>query len=681
MGTAQSSNGSTQRARATRLPRCGLPWLLVSLCIASLILYYGDTAVAQRSIGAETKTKTETIRLAGPITPRIRYAGYLLAKQYALDLDSGFSLEFAEMPESDAIRAVAEGDVEFGIAPVVKLVKARGKGQPIVLVAAILQHSPNTLLVHPVSHANDLAYSARHGIFADPSMDLAEFHLMFKSEGFDSRSIHWSIQPTSIEQLAGRDYFSLAADSTVLPYLFEQEGCEVTPIRPRHHTISMYGDCLFCNADFANNHDSVERFLRVVQLAWRRTFTHPGRTISDISKMQENGQRNAELLAFELKELSPLVLPNVVEIGHVNPRRVARIANRLASLGELPDREALSGFLYQPNVVNTSSWDRWGKLLLIAVGCGTLVLGFVVFWNLSLRRRVARRTILLEEEVARRCKAEDLLKDANETLENTIELRTRELTQVNSELDAYAHSIAHDLRAPLRAMYGFARILREDYSAVLGKEGREYTEFIESAAREMDALTRNILEYSRIGRQGLPSNLIDLDDVVRLATKQMHLQILECGANIDVKYPLGMVAGHHSTMVCVLSNLISNAIKFVGNSVTPEVKIWSETVDAGVRLWVEDNGIGIAPEFHDRIFEVFERLHEIDDRQGNGIGLAIVKRAVESTGGRFGVDSQAGQGSRFWLELCVVEQIENQSRSLKQSPHEFGDLIDTDSVE
>jgi PAS domain S-box-containing protein len=253
-------------------------------------------------------------------------------------------------------------------------------------------------------------------------------------------------------------------------------------------------------------------------------------------------------------------------------------------------------------------------------------------------------------------------------LEQRVAERTRELKQANEDLDAYAHSVAHDLRAPLRAMFGFARALREDYADRLDEEGREYTEVIESAAHQMDELTTDLLEYSQVGRGEFSVEPVDLDDVLEKALEPFAVDVCACQADLHIEHPLGTVVGHGRLLVQVVSNLVANAMKFVAPGAKPEIRIWSHARNGSRRLWIEDNGIGIAPRFHAKIFQVFERLHGIETYAGTGIGLAIVRRAVESMGGQFGVESSAGAGSRFWVEfpaghrLADVESIAGTSR-------------------
>jgi signal transduction histidine kinase len=241
-------------------------------------------------------------------------------------------------------------------------------------------------------------------------------------------------------------------------------------------------------------------------------------------------------------------------------------------------------------------------------------------------------------------------------LEERVRERTAELQERNEELEAFSYSISHDLRAPLRAMQGFSRALLEDYGDKLDDKGREFAERVVAGARGLDQLIQDLLAYSRVSRAELRLGPVDLGRVMGLATRQVETEMRARGARLKIEEPLGAVWGHDATLAQVIANLLGNAIKFVAPERTPELVARAETRNGRVRLWVEDNGIGIDPQHHERIFRVFERLHGSDDYPGTGIGLAIVRKGVERMGGRAGVESQLGQGSRFWIELPGAEQ-------------------------
>ncbi|HYE31351.1 MAG TPA: PAS domain-containing protein [Methylomirabilota bacterium] len=247
--------------------------------------------------------------------------------------------------------------------------------------------------------------------------------------------------------------------------------------------------------------------------------------------------------------------------------------------------------------------------------------------------------------------ARETMATAASELERLVAERTIQLEGSVQELESFCYTIAHDLRAPLRAMQGFSQALLEDYASTLDSQGREFATRVSAAAVRMDLLITDLLEYSRLSRMDVSPVDVPLDEVVQKAL-HLHSDYIESrSADVIVQKPLGKVRAHRVVMEQVLGNLIGNALKFVDKQTRPRILVRQEELDATLRLWVEDNGIGIEPEHHSRIFQIFERLHATPSFPGTGVGLAIVKKGVERMGGSVGVSSEPGKGSKFWVEL------------------------------
>jgi len=256
-----------------------------------------------------------------------------------------------------------------------------------------------------------------------------------------------------------------------------------------------------------------------------------------------------------------------------------------------------------------------------------------------------------QDEILLRKAAEDEVRGLNAGLEERVRERTIKLTEALRELESFSYSVAHDLRSPLRSMSGFSRILLEDHLGASDEEGRGYALRILESAKRMDAMVGDLLEYSRVVRQEITLEPVELGPLVREILAGLEGELSERQASVRVEEPLPTVLAHRRGLVQALTNLIQNAAKFVLPGKVPDIVIRCDASAGGVRLLVEDRGIGIAPEYHDRIFGLFQRLHEDRTYPGTGIGLAIVRKAMERMGGRAGVASEPGQGSTFWLEL------------------------------
>jgi PAS domain S-box-containing protein len=305
--------------------------------------------------------------------------------------------------------------------------------------------------------------------------------------------------------------------------------------------------------------------------------------------------------------------------------------------------------------------------------------------------------IAIKQDITARKQAEESLRQArddltqaNTELELKVAQRTAQLVEINASLQSFAYTAAHDLRSPLRAINSFSTIALQEYGEKLGSEGRLLLKRVVGSADQMQRLLTDLLEYSKMSHAELKLERVDLRNAVSEALALLEADVRAKNAVVNVAEPLPEVIAHPATVVLLIHNLASNALKFIPSGVQPQIRIRADSVPNSksqsrrqepaehaapnpqhnseprtsppssgmVRLWVEDNGIGIAPENRERIFGAFERLHSKQAYPGTGLGLAIVRKGAERMGGRVGVESEQGKGSRFWVELRMAQKRE-----------------------
>jgi PAS domain S-box-containing protein len=250
--------------------------------------------------------------------------------------------------------------------------------------------------------------------------------------------------------------------------------------------------------------------------------------------------------------------------------------------------------------------------------------------------------------------AQRQLRSHAQSLEQKVEERTALLREAVAQMEEFSYTVSHDLRAPLRAMNSYSQALLEDYAPQLDGTAREYLNRIQRSCQRMERLTHDVLMYSRLVRSEVVLDPIDLDEMM-LDIIDQYEDLQEPRAEVELASPLGQAVGHEVSLGQCLTNLLTNAVKFVGPGVKPKIRVWTEKRGARVRIWIEDNGIGIAPEHQAKIFLIFERLHGREEYEGTGMGLAIVRKTMEKMGGSCGVESKGSDGSRFWLELPLAD--------------------------
>jgi len=278
--------------------------------------------------------------------------------------------------------------------------------------------------------------------------------------------------------------------------------------------------------------------------------------------------------------------------------------------------------------------------------------------NRELEQKVNERTYelsLLNEqlrvELEERLHTQEEIRLLNQTLEVRVAERTEQLASINKELESFSYSISHDLRAPLRAIFGFSQILSKRHRESLNEEGKQYMDYIVQASVRMEQLINDLLDYSRLGRKSIDIYPISVNKIIENIYPDFKQKLESIGANFIVENDIPKILGNESLLQQIFINLIGNAINYRRKNIPLEIRINYEQNNKSVILSVSDNGIGIPKEYWEKIFNIFQRLHSDDEYPGTGIGLATVRKSVSMLNGTICVDSVVDKGTTFYIHL------------------------------
>jgi len=260
----------------------------------------------------------------------------------------------------------------------------------------------------------------------------------------------------------------------------------------------------------------------------------------------------------------------------------------------------------------------------------------------------------VSRDITERKRAEEALQqqlEVEERITRKLEEKTEELSKSNEELNAFVYTVSHDLKAPVVSLQGFSSILMRDYEDRFDEIGKMYVERIQKNSEHMGILINNLLELSRIGRIKGQEELVNISDVISDKSNELVIQLEERGTKLIIDDEMPTVKCDRTRISQIFANLISNANKFMGqDNEEPTIEVGYESQDGYHKFYVRDNGIGIDEEYHEKIFQIFQRLDDIET-EGTGVGLAIVKKIVENFGGSIWVDSAKGKGSTMYFTM------------------------------
>lgn len=260
------------------------------------------------------------------------------------------------------------------------------------------------------------------------------------------------------------------------------------------------------------------------------------------------------------------------------------------------------------------------------------------------------------QDITERKVAEMALQQLNIELEDRVTDRAAKLNTLNQSLESFVYSVSHDLKAPLRGIEGYSRLLEEDHADRLNNEGRLFIHNIRTGIQRMNELIDGLLTYSRMERRQLEAETLDLSALVHQVLEEFGEDLRKNGVEVSAKLPPLIVNGDRDGLAIALRNLLENAIKFSQHMACPRIEFGCKQDNEQITLWIHDNGIGFDMKYSQRIFEIFERLYRQEDYPGTGVGLALVRKAMHRMGGQVYAESVSGEGATFYLQLSRARE-------------------------
>ncbi len=621
------------------------------------MLLLGIAAIVQAPSPVSAGIRLDKVTLQLRWFHQFQFAGYYAAKAKGFYEEAGLDVTIVERDlKVDPVDAVLSGQADFGVTNSEMLLQ-RLEGKPVVALASIFQHSPLVLLTTRVGE-----YSTPH--------DLIGRRVLMSTMGTDVELLGmFQRENIAVDMLDLDDRFSresdyydnnidaIAAYMTNQPYYLASKSIPYKVINPTTYGIDFYGDGLFSSENQIRMHPArTTAFIKASLKGWEYAMAHP-QEIIDLILAEYKTKKSRAHLEYEAAAMERLILPELVQIGHMNPGRWQHIADVFRKVGITSSTRSLDGFVYDPTEHSGTESMVYFLYIMAAVTMAfAMVGGLLGYFNRRLQNKVELRTEALSE------KAREL---------EEVNLRLKELDRVKSAL---LSSVSHELRTPLTAVLGFVKLVDKEFDKTFAPltQGDEYLEqrkirisknlkVISVEGQRLTRLITDVLDLSRIesGNTIWRDQDLDLTELARNAIAVVQEQFAQNPSThltMDVKEGLPRIFADPDRIIQVLINLLGNAAKFTPDG---EVNLTvASNGDGWVKMIIKDSGIGIPEQEVDHIFNMFHQVRKGDtlklNPQGAGLGLAICKEIAEHYDGSIVLESVEGEGSTFTVSLPVA---------------------------
>lgn len=583
---------------------------------------------------AQLTAQSTKIKLQLKWWHQFQFAGYYAADIKGFYKDNGLEVTLIPCDASHPpVAEVIKGNADFGITGSDILVNY-AKGMPVKVLGAIYQHSPYVIISTKEKNILTPADLIGKKVMGDQEQGWFQIKALAIKNKIPLDSIKLLKHTWNNNDLVNGYADAMTGYNSVEVYQLQQKGIAINTIVPQEYGIDFYGDVIFSlNKTVENNPALTEKFLKASFRGWEYAMKHPEEIANYILTLPGVAERGVtkEQLLFEAREMEKLILPSLVEMGHMSEPRWRDILDFYKSLDMIPKTQELDGFIYD---FKENSLQNSLRLGLFIIGAVLVVILLLSIYSFNLKKAVKSRTLALENEVVQRRQNEAALEKVS-----------KELQASNNELQQFAYLTSHNLRAPATNISTLLRLFKKED---LSSKNADYFQKLAHTSANLNEMLDDLNLILSV-RKEEPQDMEPLafEDILQKVKQSISENIEEQGLIINTDFSkaptvMGTAKILHNTVL----NLLTNAIKYKKPKTIPEVYMRTDETKEYIILSVSDKGIGIdLLKYGSKMFHLYQKFnHNVD---GKGLGLYLIKTQLEKMDGKIIVESEEGKGATF----------------------------------